>query len=797
MTSLSDPDRGTHTYTYGLDGHLLTDVSGSRIIGTSYDLLGRARCVQDTAPTIDGSGNCASGSHPLMQYTYDQSKLGIANTTDFPTGQLTQSIATTYYPDGTSATATEQFQYDQRGQAVTSTLQVGSPSSWNMSTALPTYQMTQAYNDANQATTTQTTVGGKTGYVFSQTYDSTAGLINGLSNNRVGVANLVTLGYDIHGQISDINFQTTTETALANDHFGVDGNLRAASTTGIWQSGSGSSGTIFSNSRVYDPVGNVISQSTTYAAVPGQSNSGGSETQNFCYDELNRLVWAGNEGSQPAAGNGSCGTASLANSLGGNLYNSSNSYTHLGQTWQGPLNGNGAQEQYLYCDSTHPHQLTGIYPVGTNCSTLNNALYSASYDSWGNLKTRSYNGITADMSYDVGDRLVQWTDGGTNKELYLYDVNGQRVLKRSTTSSGTTMTIYAFGLEEHDYSGSGVSQSSRYYYTIGGRLIGKFDGTLTQFYLTDILGSVVSAFSDMVGSAVVLGNQTYGPYGNKRYAAGSVGTDKGFTGQYNDSLSGLDYYNARYYDPVVGLFLAADTVQGNLQGMDPYAYVGNNPETRTDPTGHAAPDPGGIYAAAWYLALHFGDDIDASGVMDTGGDIVNKSGGIYDPATGTWTPMEIVWELKSGTLTFDSETLTHGTYDPLNSAYDPGLGNLGSSLSRARKQVQGRKETAGTLENDPKLALFFNTCGALTCQVKFPDGTIMNVNYPDSGPHTTNGKTIDNSGILLYNIVSFGRDKEIPSDQPLLQALKQQAKQQLDAIKASDGNGLEWARVAG
>jgi RHS repeat-associated protein len=43
-----------------------------------------------------------------------------------------------------------------------------------------------------------------------------------------------------------------------------------------------------------------------------------------------------------------------------------------------------------------------------------------------------------------------------------------------------------------------------------------------------------------------------------------MGTNKGFTGQYNDTLTGLDYYNARYYDPVVGVFLSADTVQGNL-----------------------------------------------------------------------------------------------------------------------------------------------------------------------------------------------------------------------------------------
>jgi len=68
-----------------------------------------------------------------------------------------------------------------------------------------------------------------------------------------------------------------------------------------------------------------------------------------------------------------------------------------------------------------------------------------------------------------------------------------------------------------------------------------------------------------------------------------MGTTKGFTGQYNDSLSGLDYYNARYYDPVVGRFLSADSLQGNGAGMDPYAYVGNNPETNSDPSGQFYP----------------------------------------------------------------------------------------------------------------------------------------------------------------------------------------------------------------
>ena len=448
--------------------------------------------------------------------------------------------------------------------------------------------MTQSYNDADQPTSTQTTVGGQTGSTFSQAYDSTTGLLTGLSNNATGIANLATLSFETHGLVSDINFQSTTGSALSNEHFSYNNDLHPLNATATWQSGSGASGTVWSQTRGYDAVGNVISSSSTHATVPGQSSSGGSETQNFCYDELSRLVWAGNSGTQPAAGNGDCGSGTLSNTLAGASYNNSFAYTHLGQLWQGPLNGNGAQQQYLYCDSTHPHQLTGLYPVGTTCATKGSATatYSASYDNWGNVTSRVYNNVTATLGYDKLNRLVQWDGTDNSHEAYIYDAGGQRILRKSsTTGNGTSLTVYAFGSEEHVYDGTGKSTGNTYYYSLGGHLLGKSDGTHTQFFLTDGLGSVISTFTNVAGSASVQGNQVYGPYGNNRYSKGALGTSKGFTGQYHDA-TGLNYYSARYYDPVVGRFLSADSVQGNAQGIDPYGYVGGNPETLNDPTGH-------------------------------------------------------------------------------------------------------------------------------------------------------------------------------------------------------------------
>src|SRR6266851_6717446 len=293
--------------------------------------------------------------------------------------------------------------------------------------------------------------------------------------------------------------------------------------------------------------------------------------------------------------NSDCGSGTLTNSLIGAGYSAGYLYTHLGQVWQAPQGTSSTNSQYLYCDSSHPHQLTGLYSLGATCSNKTGQTYASSYDAWGNVTSRTVSSTTATLSYDGLDHLTMYNAGSNSQEQYVYDAGGNRVLRRST-SSGTTMTVYAFGLEEHLYSGSGVHQSNgdTYYYMLGGMLVGESTGTNTNMFLTDALGSVIETISATANSAAVQGNQVYSPYGSSRYQQGSMSTAKGFTGQYNDSVSGLDYYGSRYYDPVVGRFLSADLLDGNIAGMDPYAYVGGNPETFSDPSGQRfAPPPGG------------------------------------------------------------------------------------------------------------------------------------------------------------------------------------------------------------
>ncbi len=63
------------------------------------------------------------------------------------------------------------------------------------------------------------------------------------------------------------------------------------------------------------------------------------------------------------------------------------------------------------------------------------------------------------------------------------------------------------------------------------------------------------------------------------------------TGQLAQAELGLDYYVARWYDPVTSHFTSADTIipePGRSQSWDRYAYVQNNPIIYSDPTGNKA-----------------------------------------------------------------------------------------------------------------------------------------------------------------------------------------------------------------
>jgi len=82
------------------------------------------------------------------------------------------------------------------------------------------------------------------------------------------------------------------------------------------------------------------------------------------------------------------------------------------------------------------------------------------------------------------------------------------------------------------------------------------DGTLS-FLLGDHLGSS-SLVTDASGNLPTLIG--YYPWGDLRYPSGSLPTDYLYTGQRGVASIGLQFYNARWYDPTLGRFAQADSL---------------------------------------------------------------------------------------------------------------------------------------------------------------------------------------------------------------------------------------------
>jgi hypothetical protein len=167
------------------------------------------------------------------------------------------------------------------------------------------------------------------------------------------------------------------------------------------------------------------------------------------------------------------------------------------------------------------------------------------------------------------------------------------------------------------------------------------------------------------------------------------------------------YYNARYYDPALGLFLSPDTIvpdAGRIIDYHRYGYVRNSPLKYTDPTGHVpwmivGAATGGIVGGGIELTRQVINKENVNwrrvGVATVGGAV---AGGTMGLASTTSLAGIAFWGAGSAMLGGQAAAITEGAFEYIESK-------------------SARQATIHALENgllDPQTMIWDGSAGVLS-----------------------------------------------------------------------------------
>lgn len=203
-------------------------------------------------------------------------------------------------------------------------------------------------------------------------------------------------------------------------------------------------------------------------------------------------------------------------------------------------------------------------------------MYGWSYDGMGNLANSGSHTFT----YDAEGRPVALDN---NSVQIMYDAFGRAV--EQNRSGVYTQILYSPSGQKFAFMNGATVQ--KYIVPLLGGMQAVYNASGLQYYRhSDWLGS--NRFSGTPAGGVYF-DQAYAPFGENY--AGKGTTDRSFTGQTEDTVTGMLDFPFRQQHPVQGRWLVPDPAGlaaadvTNPQTWNRYAYVANNPLNATDPLG--------------------------------------------------------------------------------------------------------------------------------------------------------------------------------------------------------------------